>query len=162
MIATRGRQCRALEQLLDDRRPPLGRERPVRQRHAQLVVALDDPREPEQLVLDLGEVALGLGDLEQRPGVDVDAVGHRLVAPDLVDEAVDELHLRVAVEVALDDPLGQLDRDRRHVARSSAIARSRWRAMSAWAALADLGGLVLGARDEVAARPARPPAAPLR
>ena len=50
----------ALEQLLDDRGAPLGGQRPVRERHAQLVVALDDPREAEQLVLDLTEVALGL------------------------------------------------------------------------------------------------------
>ena len=36
---------------------------------AQLVVALEGPGEAEQLVLDLVEVALGAGRLEQRLGV---------------------------------------------------------------------------------------------
>ena len=80
-------------------------------------------------------------------GVDVDAIGHRLVAPDLVDEAVDELHLRVAVEVALDDALGELDRDRRRrrcaARRAPALAGA---SMSAWRALDDLARLLLGAR----------------
>ena len=46
----------------------------VGQRAAQLVVGLEGPGEAEQLVLDLVERALGLGDLEQRRGVAVDAV----------------------------------------------------------------------------------------
>ena len=55
-----------------------------------------------------------------------------LPAPDLVDVALDELDLRVAVEVVLDDLLGQLDRQLRTLARRSAIARSAASRMSSW------------------------------
>ena len=44
----------------------------VGERHAQLVVALEDAGEAEELVLDLAEVALGPRDLEQRLGVRLD------------------------------------------------------------------------------------------
>ena len=70
-------QRAVLEQLVDDRGAPVGRQSRVRERHAQLVVALDDPREAEELVFDLAEVLFGLRDLEQRLRVRVDAVGHR-------------------------------------------------------------------------------------
>ena len=63
----------AAEQVLDDRHPPLGGQ-------AGSVSAMrsssDDSnvaREPEQLVLDLGEPALGAGDFEQRVRVRLDA-----------------------------------------------------------------------------------------
>ena len=77
-IAARGRQRPVLEQLVDDRGAPVEREARVGERHAQVVVALDDAGETEQLVLDLVEVALGRDDVEERLRVDVDAVGHRL------------------------------------------------------------------------------------
>ena len=76
-IGTRDRQRPVLEQLVDDRRAPVEGQARVRERHAQVVVALDDPREPKQLVFDLVEVTLGRDDVEERLGVDVDAVSHR-------------------------------------------------------------------------------------
>ena len=104
----------AAHELLDHRHADVRRQRRVGERHAQLVGALEDAREAEEVVLDLAEHALGARDLEQRLGVRLDpladGIGHRLPAPHLVDVALDERDLRVAVEVALDDLLGQLDR----------------------------------------------------
>ena len=56
---------------------PTGRDRLVDEDVAQLVAALEGAREPEQLVLDLVERALGPGDLEQRRGVALDAILRR-------------------------------------------------------------------------------------
>ena len=68
--------------------------------------------EPEQLVLDLVERALGPGDLEQRRGVALDAILRcHARDPDLLDVVLDELGLRRRVEVALDDDLGGTDRE---------------------------------------------------
>ena len=73
------------EQLLDDRLTAGGREQLVGQRRAQLLVALERAGEAEQLVLDLVEIALGTGDLEQAAGVALDALvahcGTPCVAP---------------------------------------------------------------------------------
>ena len=63
----------AAEQVLDDRLALGGRDLLVGERVAQLVAALVAAGEAEQLVLDLVERALGAGDLEQSPGVALDA-----------------------------------------------------------------------------------------
>ena len=65
------------EQVLDHRDPPLGRQRGIGERGPQLVGPLEGPGEPEQLVLDVGEVPLGAAHLEQRVGVRLDAGGRR-------------------------------------------------------------------------------------
>ena len=64
----------AAEQVLDDRLAALGRDLLVGQRAAQRIARLVAAGEAEQLVLDLVEGALGAGDLEQAPGVAVDAL----------------------------------------------------------------------------------------
>ena len=57
----------AAEQVLDDLLAAARRDVRVGERGAQLVVALEDPGEAEQLVLDLVERALGRGDREAAP-----------------------------------------------------------------------------------------------
>ena len=62
----------------------LGGERRVGQRHAQLVVALEGPREPEELVLDLSQVTLRRGRPRASPARTprcADALGHRYRLP---------------------------------------------------------------------------------
>src|SRR5947209_5241081 len=65
-----------LEELVDDRCPPLGREARAGERHPEIVVAFDDPREAEQLVFDVVQPAFGLRDLEQAVRVRLDALAH--------------------------------------------------------------------------------------
>ena len=65
-----------LEQLVDDRGTPLRGLTRVRERHAQLVIAFDDAREAEQLVLDIAQPVFRLRDLEQRLRPRLDAVSH--------------------------------------------------------------------------------------
>src|SRR5262249_35225520 len=78
---TRHREHAALEQLLDDRRALVERQARGRERHAELVVALDDAREAAELVLDLRQAALGLRDLEDGAGVRVDAIHYWAPSP---------------------------------------------------------------------------------
>src|SRR5579884_1463136 len=66
----------AAHQLLDHRDAPLRGERLVGQRHAQVVEALERAGEPVELVLDVREVALRPGHLQERVGVRLDAVAH--------------------------------------------------------------------------------------
>ena len=63
------------EQVLDDGDPALGRQFRVGERHPKLVGRLERARESEQLVLDVGEPALGAGDFEHGVRVRLDA-GH--------------------------------------------------------------------------------------
>src|SRR5205085_2449220 len=64
------------EQVLDDRLAFLDGQCLVGELLAQLLVALEELRELEQLVLDRLEGPLGLGDLDDRLRVPVDAIGH--------------------------------------------------------------------------------------
>ena len=122
----------AAEEVLDDLLAARRRQVGVGQRLAQLVVALEDPGEAEQLVGDLAEMALIGGNGEQRLGVARDSLldsalfGHEPIsfevsstgAPvdrsagrsDLGDVVLDQLHLRRAVEVLLHHDLGGADR----------------------------------------------------
>ena len=76
-------QCLGPEQVLHHCDAPFGRERRVAERHAELVGALEGPREAEELVLHLRETTFGARDLEHRPGVRLDprAFGHRYRLP---------------------------------------------------------------------------------
>ena len=74
-----GRRRPAAEEVLDDRLALLRRQGRVGERGAQLVGALEGAREPEQLVLDLAEGALGPGDLEEGVGVRLGSRGRARV-----------------------------------------------------------------------------------
>ncbi len=111
----------AAEQVLDDLLALAHGERGVGQRGAQLVVGLEGPGEAEELVLHLGQVALGAGDGEQRRSAY--AMASLVASPESslaaqcqlggrchrVDVVLDELRLGGGVEVAPDDDLGGTD-----------------------------------------------------
>src|SRR5690606_11621004 len=77
----RGRRL-GTEQVLDDGLASRRWDQLIGQRAAQLVGGLERAGEPEELVLDLLQAALGAGHLEQRGGVRLGAVGaHRAWLP---------------------------------------------------------------------------------
>src|SRR4029077_1580183 len=97
-------------------------------------VAFDDPREAEQLVLDLAQMIFRLRDLEQRLRPRLDAVGHDQLLPDTWSmklstswRFVSESRFRSTMR-----PARSIDNDATSV-RSCAIAWLRWFTMSAWA-----------------------------
>src|SRR5262249_46076672 len=69
---------------------------------------------------------------------------------DLVDVVLDQARLRVAVEVLLDDLLGQLDRQLRDLAVQLAHRTLGREADVLGRALAEFGRVGLGARDQLA------------
>ena len=78
----------------------------VGQRRSQRFVGLERAGEPEQLVLDLVERALGAGDLEQRPGVALDAcVTHRAAPTFWMKDSISSL-VDVVGQLAVHDVLG--------------------------------------------------------
>ena len=121
---------------------------------AELGRRLEGAGDPEQLVADALELALGPGDLEDRCGVAVDAVvgGHaRLIPLQFGDVLVDQRLLGLGVHRPDDGLLGQLSDSEPTSLRIAAAARSRSAAASSRALRSDLGGLGLGLGDDVAA-----------
>src|SRR5450631_4073846 len=59
----------AVEELVDEREPPVDRELRVAERHSKALGALHRAREAEQVVLDVGEWSLASRDLEEALGV---------------------------------------------------------------------------------------------
>src|SRR5690606_36012547 len=156
----------ALEEVLDDLLAPGGGHVGVGQRVAELVAGLVHPPDPEQLVLHLGDVALGARDGECCVGVGGDAVvthlsfasfscgaeptGRSVLCPDLADVGVDQALLRVLVERGAHDLLGGAVGQAGELAGEVGLGLGAGGGEVGSGALADALGLGLGARRGVA------------
>ena len=132
----------AAEEVLDDGLAPLDRDQLVGQGVAQLVGALEVLGEAEQLVLDLVEVALGLGHREtgrRRSRRCGRSLGSALAA-DVGDEVLDEALHGGVVELRGDELLGGVGGQLAHLAlelggeaaaRACRCRRRPWRCSSA-------------------------------